>query len=136
MNSDKKKSNMITPRMRLDDTLNHRQPDRVCVDFGAGGQTGLEAVAVTNLRKAIFGDDGYRVKIIEPYQMLGEVDEELRKALGLDVVGINTPSTMFGSPTLLLNPSNRGLPSLIVILILQHHHRWSSAGPLLTSFPR
>ena len=28
--------------------------------------------------------------------MLGEVDEALRSTLGLDVVGINTPSTMFG----------------------------------------
>ena len=25
---------------------------------------------------------------------------------------------------------------LIVILILQHHHRWSTVGSLLTSFPR
>ena len=25
---------------------------------------------------------------------------------------------------------------LIVILILQHHHRWSTAGSSLTSFPR
>jgi hypothetical protein len=28
--------------------------------------------------------------------MLGEIDEELRQALGLDVVGISTPGTMFG----------------------------------------
>jgi hypothetical protein len=86
----------MNSRERLTETLNHRQPDRVCVDFGAGGQTGIGAGAVYRLRKAILGDDKMRVKIVEPYQMLGEVDEDLRRALGLDVVGINTPSTMFG----------------------------------------
>jgi len=68
----------------------------MCVDFGAGGQTGMGAGAVYRLRKAIFGKNDYRVKIIEPYQMLGEISEDLRRALGLDVVGINTPNNMFG----------------------------------------
>lgn len=90
-------SRTMTSRQRLESVLNHKQADRVCVDFGAGGQTGMGAGAVYRLRKAIFGDDNnYRVKVIEPYQMLGEIDEELRDALSLDVIGINTPSTMFG----------------------------------------
>ena len=57
----------MNSRERLQATLEHRQPDRLCVDFGAGGQTGMGAGAISNLRKAIFGDDGHRVKIIEPY---------------------------------------------------------------------
>lgn len=88
----------MNSRERLNATLNHRQPDRVCVDFGAGGQTGMGAGAVSRLRKAILGENDYRVKIVEPYQMLGEVDEDLRNALGLDVIGINTPGTLFGFP--------------------------------------
>jgi len=87
---------MSTSRERLDATLNHRQPDRLCVDFGACMQAGMGAGAVHRLRQAMLGAAEYRVKIIEPYQMLGEIDEELRRALGLDVVGIHSPNTMFG----------------------------------------
>jgi hypothetical protein len=83
-------------RERLGKSLNHQSTDHVCVDFGAGGQTGMGAGAVHRLRNAVLGHSTYRVKIIEPYQMLGEIDEELRRALHLDVVGINTPGTMFG----------------------------------------
>ena len=85
-----------TSRQRLAATLNHRQPDRLCVDFGAGGQTGMGAGAVYRLHKALIGDAGYRVKIIEPFQMLGEIDDRLKEALGLDVVGFNPPVNMFG----------------------------------------
>jgi len=86
----------MNSKERLSASLNHQPVDRICVDFGAGGQTGIGAGAVSRLRKAVLGDNNYRVKIIEPYQMLGEIDEELRQALGLDVVGINTPKNMFG----------------------------------------
>jgi hypothetical protein len=86
----------MTPRARLAATLNHQTPDRVCVDFGAGAQTGMGAGAVHRLRQAVMGKSSYRVKIIEPCQMLGEIDEPLRQALGLDVIGIMTPKNIFG----------------------------------------
>ncbi len=86
----------MTSRERLAATLNHQEPDRVCVDFGAGFQTGMAAGAVHRLREALFGRSDHRVKVIEPYQMLGEIDEELRTALGLDVVGVHGADTMFG----------------------------------------
>ena len=86
----------ISSRERLIKTLNHESTDRVCVDLGAGGQTGMGVVAVHRLRKALLGNNSYRVKVSEPYQMLGEIDEELRQVLELDVVGIDAPGTMFG----------------------------------------
>ena len=86
----------MNSRERLIKTINHQEPDRLVVDVGAGGQTGMGVCAVHNLRKALFGNTGYRVKVTEPYQMLGEVDEELRRKLHLDVVGINGPNNMFG----------------------------------------
>jgi uroporphyrinogen-III decarboxylase len=86
----------MTSRERLQATLNHEPVDRVCVDFGAGGQTGMGVCAVHRLRRAVLGDKDWRVKVTEPYQMLGEIDEELRCALGLDVVGIDPPMNMFG----------------------------------------
>ena len=64
--------------------------------LGRGGQTGIGVCALHRLRQAVLGDPGYRVKVHEPYQMLGEMDDALREALGLDVVGVPTPGTMFG----------------------------------------
>ena len=86
----------MTPRERLTATLSHQTPDRVCVDFGAGSQTGMGAGTVHRLRQAVLGKSDHRVKIVEPYQMLGEIDEELRQALGLDVIGVPTQETIFG----------------------------------------
>ena len=86
----------MTPRERLAATLDHREPDQLCVDFGAGFQTGLGAGAVHRLRQAVLGGNEWRVKVIEPYQMLGEIDDGLRQALGLDVVGVHGSGTMFG----------------------------------------
>ncbi len=86
----------MTSRERLAATLNHQEPDRLCVDLGAGFQTGMGVGVVHRLRAAVLGASGRPVKVIEPYQMLGAVDEELRAALGLDVVGVHGLSTMFG----------------------------------------
>ncbi len=87
----------LTSRQRLQTTLAHQQPDRVCVDFGATFVTGIHAAAVTRLRRAVLGDESYRVKVIEPYQILGEIDDQLREALGIDVVGVPTRCSMFGT---------------------------------------
>ncbi|MCX7597835.1 MAG: methyltransferase [Armatimonadetes bacterium] len=86
----------MTARERLEATLNHCQPDRVCVDFGSTAVTGMHASAVSRLRRAVLGDPDFRVKVIEPYQMLGEIDDELRAALGIDVVGILGRKNLFG----------------------------------------
>lgn len=86
----------MTSRERLIATLNHQPTDRLCVDFGAGFQTGMGAGAVHRLREAVLGKSDRRVKVIESYQMLGGIDEELRQALGLDVVGVHGPRAMFG----------------------------------------
>lgn len=86
----------MTPRERLNAALNHRPADRLCVDFGAGGQTGIGVCAVHRLRQAVTGDKNWRVKVTEPYQMLGEVDKYLLNALSLDVVGVHPRKDMFG----------------------------------------
>ena len=87
----------MTGRDRLQASLNHQSPDRVCVDFGATFVTGIHVSALTRLRNAVLGDNDYRVRVSEPYQMLGEVDDELRKALGIDVVGVLPRKSIFGT---------------------------------------
>jgi uroporphyrinogen-III decarboxylase len=86
----------MNSRERLQKTLNHEPVDRVCVDFGATHVTGISASTLSTLRKALLGEDDYRVKVIEPYQMLGEIDEKLVDALGVDVLPVLSPKTMFG----------------------------------------
>ena len=88
----------MTSRERFIAALEHRQPDRVPVDFGGTAVTGMHVAAITRLRQAVLGDKNYRVKVTEPYQMLGEIDAELRGALGIDVVGLTPRNTMFGFP--------------------------------------
>jgi hypothetical protein len=77
--------------------LDHRAPDRVPVDFGSTGVTGMHASCVAALRD-YFGLEKRLVKVHEPYQMLGLVEEDLQSALGLDVEGVFPRKTMFGFP--------------------------------------
>jgi hypothetical protein len=86
----------MNSRERLECALRHEPPDRVPVDFGGTAVTGMHVSAVHRLRRAVLGDPDYRVKVIEPYQMLGEIDAELGAALGIDVEGLMTRKTLFG----------------------------------------
>jgi hypothetical protein len=82
---------------RLNTTLSHQQPDRVVVDFGATAVTGIHVLAIEHLRE-YFGLEKKPVKVIEPYQMLGEIDEDLMEVMGIDVTGISPRNNMFGVP--------------------------------------
>lgn len=76
-------------------TINHRQPDRLVVDFGATSVTGIHVLAVENLRKH-FGLENRPVRVVDPYQMLGEVDQELIEIMGVDVVAARGKTSSFG----------------------------------------
>ena len=76
-------------------TINHRQPDKVVVDFGSTGVTGVHVLIVEKLRE-YFGLEKRPVKVIEPYQMLGEIDAELISAMDIDVIGLFSEKNMFG----------------------------------------
>ena len=88
----------MTSRERLQAALNHTQPDRVPLDLGATFVTGIHVSAAARLRRAVLGEQpGHRIKVCEPYQMLGEVDDELREALGVDVIGSLARKSIFGT---------------------------------------
>lgn len=78
-------------------TINHKQPDKVVVDFGSTGVTGIHVVIVEKLRQH-FGLEKKPVKVIEPYQMLGEIDDDLLNAMNIDIKGIFGAKNMFGVP--------------------------------------
>jgi hypothetical protein len=87
----------MNSRERVEKALNHQQPDRVPLDLGASATTGMHASSVYLLRQALKLDPpGTPVKVIEPYQVLGEIQPDLIDALGVDVVGLPSPRNLFG----------------------------------------
>jgi len=87
----------MTGRERVLAALNYRQVDRVPVDLGGTLTTGAHVSAIAKLREALGLDKrAAPVKVIEPYQMLGEVAADLREALGIDVVSLPGPKNLFG----------------------------------------
>jgi hypothetical protein len=87
----------MNSRQRVEAALNHQQPDHVPLDLGATTVTGMQVSSVYKLRQALGLDaPGTPVKVNEPYQMLGEIAPDLQEALGVDVVALSRPATMFG----------------------------------------
>jgi hypothetical protein len=84
-----------TVKERVLAALNHRQPDRLPIDFGSTSVTGMHASCVAALRN-YFGLERRPVKVHEPYQMLGLLEDDLQTALGIDVEGVFPRKTMFG----------------------------------------
>ncbi len=87
----------MTSRERVNLAVRHREPDRVPLDLGASAVTGMQVDTVYALRQALHLDEpGTPVKVMEPYQMLGEIKLDLMDALGIDVIGLGVPATLFG----------------------------------------
>lgn len=105
---------MVTARERVIDALEHRQPDRVPVDLGSTAVTGIMASALHRLRRAL-GLEERLVRVHEPYQMLGQVDDDVLDALGVDIIGLSEDNTKFGFPASDWKPFtlNDGTPVLV-----------------------
>ena len=103
----------MTSRERVRAVLAHKEPDRVPVDFGGTAVTGMHVSCVAALRD-YYGLKKRPVKVHEPYQMLGLIEEDLQQALGLDVQGVFPRKTMFGFPNQNWKPWRwRGLQVLV-----------------------
>ncbi len=76
-------------------TVNHRQPNRIVLDLGATAVTGIHVKTISNLRRH-FGLQRKPIRVIEPFQMLGEVGWELIDSIGIDVIGAWGRNNMFG----------------------------------------
>jgi hypothetical protein len=78
-------------------SLEHRQPDRIPIDMGSTYVSGLHVSCVAALRRH-YGLLTGPVKVIDPGQMLGVVDDDLKRILKIDTEGIFRPMTRFGFP--------------------------------------
>ena len=85
----------MTSRERLKAAIEHRPVDKIPLDLGSTPVTGISALSLSKLRKAL-GLEERPVKVHEPYQILGWMDEDVLEALEVDVVGIWLPGTLLG----------------------------------------
>jgi uroporphyrinogen-III decarboxylase len=104
----------MTSKQRVLAAVNHRQPDRVPIDFGSTAVTGIHVSCVSALRD-YYGLERRPVKVHEPYQMLGLIEEDLKQAMGLDVDGVFRRKTLFGFPAENWKPwrTHQGLDVLV-----------------------
>lgn len=86
----------MTSREKILRALNH-ESGPVPMDFGSTAVTGMHCSCVAALRDH-YGLEKRPVKVHEPYQMLGLIDDDLLDAIGADAVGMEPLSTIFGFP--------------------------------------
>lgn len=84
----------MTSKQRVQNALNHSTPDRIPVDFGATSVTGIHCKVVEALRQH-YGLDPHPVRVIEPFQMLGEIEEDLQEIMGIDCAPVFGRKDMF-----------------------------------------
>src|SRR4051794_9715947 len=88
-------------------------PDRIPIDLGSTAVTGVHVSCLAALRDH-FGLAAMPVKVHEPYQMLGWMDDDLAEALGIDTAGVFPRENMFGFANENWKEwSFRGLPVLV-----------------------
>jgi len=85
----------MTSKEKLNIALNH-QSGPIPVDLGSTPVSGMHCETVAAVRN-LLGFEKKPVKVIEPYQMLGEIDDELINALGIDVLPLWDERSMPGA---------------------------------------
>ena len=84
----------MTSRELVIEALNHRQGERVPLDLGGCGQTGMQVSTVYRLRQALKLDPpGTPVKVTCVTQMLGEIKPDLLAAAATSSIRSTTSST-------------------------------------------
>lgn len=87
----------MNSRERIQLALAHKEADRIPLDLGSCGQTGMHVSTVYALRQALKLDPpGTPVKVVESFQMLGEIEPDLQEILGVDAVGLGGTTNFFG----------------------------------------
>jgi len=87
----------MNSRERIKKSISHQKVDKLPIDFGSTPVSSIMATVVYKLRQYFKLDSPETpVKIVEPYQMLGEIKDDLKEILGLDCAGVWPLKNMFG----------------------------------------
>ena len=85
----------MTSRERIVETLNHREPDMLAIDFGGMRSTGIHAVAYNRFVKYL-GFELSPPRLYDVFQQLAEPQMEVMERLGGDVVQAHQMCPAFG----------------------------------------
>ena len=75
----------MTSRERVLAALNHREPDRVPIDFGGHRSSGIAAIAYRKLRKAL-GLPERPIRVYDPIQQLAIIDDDVLDRFHVDTI--------------------------------------------------
>jgi hypothetical protein len=88
---------MIDSKEKVTKALDHKTPKGLPVDFGGTLSTGIHVSMVYKIRQELGLDRPFvPVKIIEPFQMLGEIKHDLKSIIGVDTEIILSNKNFFG----------------------------------------
>lgn len=76
---------MMTGRDRIRAALEHREADRVPIDFGGHRSSGIAAIAYAKLRKYL-GLPERRIRVYEPIQQLALIDDDVLERFQVDAI--------------------------------------------------
>ncbi len=77
----------MTSRERVLAAIAHKQPDRVPVDMGGTGVTGISAIAYHHLKEYLGIETGH-TRVIDVLQQLARVEDEIVDKFALDVLDV------------------------------------------------
>jgi len=75
----------MTHRDRVLAAINHREPDRVPIDFAGHHSSGISAIAYARLR-SFLGLPSRPIRVVEPIQQIALVDDDVLDLFGVDTV--------------------------------------------------
>ena len=86
---------MANFRTKVLNNINHKSTSRTPVDIGSTLVSGLHVSHIAQLRKS-FNLPEKRIRVIEPAQMLGKIDNDLKKFLHIDTTRVVPFKNIFG----------------------------------------
>lgn len=89
----------MTSRERVLTALNHKEPDRVPIDFGGTTPTGIAGMAYNRL-KSYLGIEVGKTQIYDVIQQLAISEPSVREAMGADVIPVSVRSNAWKESTL------------------------------------
>ena len=75
----------MNSRERVLTSLNHKEPDKVPIDFGGMRSTGIMALAYSELKKYLNIHDG-EIRVYDPMQQLADIEKSILDLFEVDVI--------------------------------------------------
>ncbi len=84
----------MTGQKKVAAALSHKEAP-VPIDFGSTPVTGIHVELLERIRR-YYGLKSKPVELLDPFQMLGRIDDDLKSVTGIDTDSVEGPYTLFG----------------------------------------